>query len=107
MNRGDIYLCDFGDPIGHEQGFRRPAVIVSASELSRHGLPIVLPVTRTKRGYPTHVEIDGTLPVTSYAQCEQIRTVSAKRLVRRLGSLDEADVSRIDVILRRILALRA
>lgn len=105
MNRGDIYLCDFGDPIGHEQGFRRPAVLVSASELSRHGLPIVLPVTRTKRGYPTHVEIDGALPVTSYAQCEQVRTVSARRLTRRLGAVDLVALNQIDVILRRILAL--
>jgi len=29
VKRGDIYLCDFGSPIGHEQGFQRPALIVS------------------------------------------------------------------------------
>lgn len=105
MRRGEVYLCDFGDPIGHEQGFRRPAVVVSHDEMSRYGLPIVLPVTRTKRGYPTHVELDGVLPVTSYVQCEQIRTVSAKRLLRPLAVLDDVAIMRIDVILHRILAL--
>lgn len=105
MRRGDIYLCDFGDPVGHEQGFRRPALVVSHDEISRHGLPIVLPITRTKRGYATHIELEGVLPVTSYIQCEQVRTVSAQRLVRPLASLDELTLSRVDVILRRILAL--
>lgn len=105
MNRGDIYLCDFGNPIGYEQGFRRPALIVSHNEMSRHGLPIVLPITRTKRGYATHIELDGVLPVTSYVQCEQIRTVSTKRLVRPLASLDNVDLARVELVLRRILSL--
>lgn len=105
MRRGDVYLCDFGDPVGHEQGFHRPAVIVSATAMSSFGLPVVLPVTRTKRGYVTHVEIDGVLPVTSYVQCEQIRVVSSDRLIRPLASLGQVDLMRIETILRRILEL--
>ncbi len=103
VNRGDIYLCDFGTPIGHEPGFRRPALVISRNELSRHGVPIVLPVTRTKRGYATHVELDGVLPVVSYVQCELIRAVSTDRLIRPLASLDVADLATIEAILRRIL----
>ena len=105
MNRGDIYLCDFGDPLGHEPAFRRPAVLISAPELSRFGLPIVLPVTRTKREYPTHVEIEGVLPVTSYIQCEQIRAVAAERLLRRVGTLDALVLLKVEALLRRILAI--
>jgi mRNA interferase MazF len=105
VRRGDIYLCDFGSPIGHEQGFQRPALIVSHDELARYGLPVVLPVTRTKRGYPSHVELDGVLPVTSYVQCEQIRTVSAERMIRPLGSIDDPTLMRVEQILRRLLVL--
>ena len=105
MRRGDIYLCDFGNPIGHEQGFQRPALIVSHDEMARYGLPVVLPVTRTKRGYPTHVELDGVLPVTSYVQCEQIRTVSTERLIRPLGTINDLTLMHIEQILRRILML--
>lgn len=105
MNRGDIYLCDFGDPIGSEQGFHRPAVIISASQMSRFSLPIVLPVTRTKLGYATHVELENALPVTSYVQCEQIRVVSTERLIRRVGTVDGVDIIRVESILRRILQL--
>ena len=105
MNRGDIYLCDFGDPIGSEQGFNRPAVIISASEMSRFGLPIMLPITRTRLGYATHVELEKALPVTSYVQCEQIRVVSTERLIRQVGTVDGVDVIRIENVIRRILQL--
>lgn len=105
MRRGDIYLCDFGNPIGHEQGFQRPALIVSHDEMARYGLPVVLPVTRTKRGYPTHVELDGVLPVASYVQCEQIRTVSTERMIRPLASISDLTLMHIEQILRRILML--
>ena len=105
VSRGDIYLCDFGTPIGHEPGFRRPAVVVSHDQLSRHGVPVVLPVTRTRRGYPTHVELDGVLPVVSYVQCELIRAVSVNRLIRPLASLHNTQLAKIEAILRRILDL--
>ncbi|HEU5008242.1 MAG TPA: type II toxin-antitoxin system PemK/MazF family toxin [Jatrophihabitantaceae bacterium] len=105
VNRGDVYLCDFGSPTGHEPGFRRPAVIVSPEQLNRHGTPVVLPVTRSRRGYPTHVELDGPLPITSYVQCELIRAVSADRLLRQVASVDAVHLAQIDLILRRILGL--
>lgn len=105
MNRGDIYLCDFGDPLGSEPGFHRPAVIISASEMSRFGLPIVLPITRTKLGYASHIEIENALPVTSYVQCELIRVVSTQRLLRRVGEVEGVDVIRIETVLRRLLKL--
>jgi mRNA interferase MazF len=105
VRRGDVYLCDFGNPIGHEQGFRRPALIVSHDEMARHGLPVVLPITRTKRGYPTHLELDDVLPVTSYVQCEQIRVISIQRLIRPVGTVGSLTMMRIEQILRRILAL--
>lgn len=105
VRRAEVYLCDFGSPLGHEPGFRRPAVVVSHDELSRHGVPIVLPVTRTRRGYPTHVELDGVLPVVSYVQCELIRAVSAERLIRPVASLDVVHLARIETVLRRILDL--
>jgi mRNA-degrading endonuclease toxin of MazEF toxin-antitoxin module len=68
-------------------------------------------VTRTKRGYPTHVEIDPTqspesrLDTISYAQTENIRVMPFKRLVRPLGRLPAGDMSRVEETLRRVLVL--
>ncbi len=105
MSRSEVWLCDFGSPVGHEPAYRRPAVVISHDQLNRHGIVIVLPVTRTQRGYPTHVVLDGVLPVVSYVQCELVRAVSAERLVRKVGSLDIVDQTAVDAIVRRLLAL--
>jgi mRNA-degrading endonuclease toxin of MazEF toxin-antitoxin module len=45
------------------------------------------------------------LPVASYVQCELIRAVAAERLMRRVGAVDTAYLTKIDIILRRILQL--
>ncbi len=49
VSRGEIWLVDFGTPIGHEQGYQLPAMIVSADRMntSTAGLVIVVPLTRT------------------------------------------------------------
>jgi mRNA interferase MazF len=105
VRRGDIWLCDFGQPQGHEPGFRRPAVVLSDDRLNRHGIAVVLPVTRTARGYPTHVELDGALPVVSYVQCELLRAVSTDRVERRVGTVGPVEQGAIDSIIRRLLAV--
>lgn len=98
--RGEIWLTDFGTPIGHEQGYRRPAVVLSADRLnaSRAGLVIVIPMTTARRGIPTHVEIEAGpsgLAQTSYAKAEDIKSVSVDRLVHRLGQAPTTDVARL------------
>lgn len=89
--RGDIWLVDFGEPIGREQAGRRPAVVVSADPLnqSRAGVVVVVPCTTAPRGLPSHIELDPTssgLDEVTYAKCEDIKSVSERRLVGRLGT---------------------
>jgi mRNA interferase MazF len=88
--RGEIWLVDFGVPIGREQAGRRPAVIVSADPLneSRSGVVIVVPCTTTPRGLPSHIELDPAssgLDDVTYAKCEDVKSISDERLVTRLG----------------------
>ena len=35
--RGEVWMVDLGDPVGHEQGYRRLAVAISADRLHRIG----------------------------------------------------------------------
>jgi mRNA interferase MazF len=79
--------------------------VVTPELMNRFGVPVVLPITRTARGYPTHVELDGVLPVVSYVQCELIRAVAQDRFIRLLATVDAAALAKVSVILRRILAL--
>lgn len=104
MRRGDVWLCDFGEPIGHEPGSIRPAVMVSANQTAEFNLPIVVPVSRTRRGYPTHIEIElGGEP--SYVQCELLTVRSAQRLVHKVGELTDVEMLQVEKVLRRLLVL--
>lgn len=108
--RGEIWLVDFGDPVGHEQGYRRPALIVSADGLnrSRAELVIVVPVTTTRRGLPSHIEIESGasgLTHTSYAKTEDVKSVSTRRLIQRLGVIPSDGLRGAEHALRLLLDL--
>ena len=88
--RGDIWLIDFGSPIGREQAGVRPAVVISSNLLNESpaGVLIVIPCTTTQRDLPSHIELDAAesgLDATSYAKCEDLKSVAEERLVSRLG----------------------
>jgi mRNA interferase MazF len=69
----------------------------------------ILPLTRTHRERTTHVEVESGeatgLAVTSYVKSEDIRAISPDRLRHQLGRVDPLVMMRVDVILRRLLAL--
>lgn len=108
--RAEIWLLDFGDPVGREQSGKRPAVVVSADLLndSGAGVIVVVPITTAYRGLPSHIEIDrGTsgLDEVSYAKCEDVKSVSEQRLIGRLGAVDEQAIFQIGRALRFLLDL--
>jgi mRNA interferase MazF len=85
-------------------------VVVSSDSFNRSaaGLVMVLPLTRTRRGIPFHVEVrplEGGLRSTSYVLCDQIRTVAKERLGTRRGEMTQATMHRIVERLRVLLDL--
>ncbi len=110
MRRGEIHLADLGDPFGHEQGFVRPVVLLSSQPWLDSHPPVVhvVPITRTRRGAPTHVEVEpgaSGLAATGYLKCEDLRSISPGRLERRFGEVDEVVLMRVETILRRLLSI--
>ncbi len=108
--RGEVWLVDFGEPVGREQSGTRPAVVVSADALneSRASVVVVVPITTAYRGLPSHVEIDvdgSGLDEVSYAKCEDVKSVSEQRLVGRLGSAGEQAMFEAARALRFLLDL--
>lgn len=108
--RGDIWLVDFGPPVGREQAGKRPAVVVSADALNDgpSGVVMVVPVTSARRGLPSHVEIDAGdsgLDDVSYAKCEDLKSVSDRRLISRLGAADVEAVFEMERAIRFLLDL--
>jgi mRNA interferase MazF len=115
MLRGEIWQVDLDPARGSEPSKSRPAVVVSndranatASRLGR-GVVTVVPVTSNIAAiYPFQVLLPAAttgLVVDSKAQAEQIRSVAAERLRRRIGRLSPHELARIDRALRLHLEL--
>lgn len=107
LTSGDVVLLNFGVPEGHEVGFPRPAVIVTASDILAEGARVVqvVPLTSTIRDYSTEVVVpvdpSNGLEVDSAAQCQQIRSVSVMRIGTTIGSISSVQLRQI----REVLAL--
>ena len=89
--QGEIWLFD-PDPIkGRELGRKvRPALIVSSDSFNEglSELVIVIPITSKDRGIISHIRFDppeGGIKVPSFAVCEQIRSISKNRLIKKMG----------------------
>lgn len=103
-------MADLGDLVGREQGARRPVLILNDQAWldSRPPVVAVVPFTRTRRDWPTHVEVEpgaSGLQATSYAKCEDLRSVSPLCLTRRFGRVDPPALASVERNLRRLLGL--
>lgn len=74
--RGDAVWINLNPQAGHEQGGRRPAVVLSPSAYNgRVGLALFCPVTNQVKGYPFEVPIPAGLGVTGVALADQVRSL--------------------------------
>jgi mRNA interferase MazF len=109
-SRGEVWLVDLNPVRGHEQAGRRPALVVSADDFNRGaaGLVIIVPMTTRERGIPLHVSVDppeGGIKRRSFIKCEDVRSVSEQRLVRRFGVVSRETVALVADRLRIVLDL--
>ncbi len=107
VKRGDVLLGDPDPIVGHEQGGRRPFLVVSVGQMNRSParMAITVPLTTTDRRNKLHVRVEppeGGLDRVSFAMPEMVRSVSTIRLQRRLGRVSihtvEAVASRIGLL---------
>lgn len=110
MQRGDVWLVDLEPTIGNEQGGHRPVIVVSSDGYNRRRVRVVVvvPLTRTDRGYPTHLPLaagNGGLDYHSFAMTEQIRVASLERFGRWLGRMDRETMDRLSALLIDVLEL--
>jgi mRNA interferase MazF len=108
--RGEIWEVNLNPTVGREQSGSRPALIVSDNGLNSgpRELVVVIPVTGTARGLPTHIPVippEGGLTKPSVIMAEQVRSVSKDRLGHRYGVVTEATMDQVDQILRIVLSL--
>jgi len=96
FRQGDVWLVHF------DEGWERPAVIVSRPELNRGHSVLVVPCTSSllseRADSPNHVLLPqglGGLTKPSVAQAHLIQPVPTARLVSRLGALEPEHLGEI------------
>jgi mRNA interferase MazF len=95
VKRGEVWSVVLNPTKGSEQQGERPAVIVSPDTMNESlDTKVVIPLTTRLKNWPSRVltEFNST---KGQAMCEQIRTVSSKRLQRKLGTLSDGEVVEI------------
>jgi mRNA interferase MazF len=111
MKRGDIFWCDLEPRRGHEQGEKRPVLVVSVDAYndSRSPLVAVVPLTRSPTKNPLHVALttDETgLDSASTALIDHARFLDRSRLGKTAaGRLTAQAQGRVDRNLARVLGL--
>jgi mRNA interferase MazF len=99
--RGDIHWADLNPVIGSEQGGFRPVLILSHNVFNdRSGTVIAVAITSQpqRAGFPLTLELSDTkLPKKSWAKISQVRTLSTKRIGKKIASASAEElVSIID-----------
>ena len=97
--RGDIVWANLDPTIGNEQQGLRPVIVISQAIFNnRSGTVIALALTsqQPKAGFPLTLELKSKgLPKRSWVKIGQIRTLSVKRLTKKLGKADPEELDRI------------
>jgi mRNA interferase MazF len=97
--RGDIYWADLNPVIGSEQGGLRPVLILSHNVFNeRSGTVIAVAITSQpqRAGYPLTFELSDTkLPKKSWVKISQIRTLSVKRIHKKISKTSEEKLAMI------------
>jgi mRNA interferase MazF len=110
--RGAVVEVNLEPVVGSEANKTRPCVVIQNDVGNRFSpIVIVAAITGTEnvpRQYPVDVPVprgEGGLVKDSVVQCNQIRSIDEKRLVKTLGQLKTATMIRIDKALKISLAL--
>jgi mRNA interferase MazF len=118
LRRGQIVLAELDPVVGAEQGKTRPVVVLSndaaneVANLTRRSVVTVATLTsrvrpvEQRRPYQAVITAEESgLAVDSTVQGEQLRAISATRIVRSLGFLNAEAMARVDEAVRWQLAL--
>jgi mRNA interferase MazF len=105
--RGEIRWADLNPVRGHEQGGRRPVLVLSHdvfNERSRTVIAVALTSQEPEAGFPLTLESKAHgLPRRSWIKISQIRTLSADRIGGLLARSAEEELARVIDGLRELV----
>lgn len=109
IRRGDVFFFDKNSiRVGVEQDGGRPGIIVSNDYSNRHSefVEVVYCTTQPKKNMITHIKIPSMSQDTT-ALCEQVHTLSKKKIVNRKGRITDEEMQKINKALLANFGLKA
>ncbi len=99
FKRGELWRFNPDPTMGREQAKVRPCLIISSDQFnsSPAELLIILPLTSTNRGIPSHIATKTSrLKNISYIMCEQVHSVSKIRMIDHLGIVENQVLRQVE-----------
>jgi mRNA interferase MazF len=97
--RGEIRWADLNPVRGHEQGGKRPVVIISQDVFNeRSGTVIAMAVTSQpqRAGFPLTLSLESAnLPKRSWVKIGQVRTLSVERIGELVDSVSPEQMNQL------------
>ena len=115
MKRGDIVLVDLPELVsgtGHEQTGTRPSLIVHNDTTSQI-LSVIMMIPFTSRvssqKFPHTIAVQpsvkNSLNAPYFLMIFQLRAIDKRRIVKKIGQLEESIMNQVDEEMKRLLGL--
>jgi len=93
----DVYWANLNPTVGREQSGHRPVLVISNDIENQMDIITVIPITSKKSGrkvYPNEIlmTLNGKEAILL---CHQVRTISKKRLDKKMATLDKGLQGRV------------
>ena len=107
MKRGEVYWADLSGYEGHEQGKKRPVLIIQNDIGNKNScMTIIAPITTQSRDFVTHVYCrKQSLDYRSQVLLEQIRAIDKRRIESYVCTLNPDVMAEVDEKIKISLAL--
>jgi mRNA interferase MazF len=104
---GEVLWVDFGQPIGREQGGRRPALVLTSRDYNlRSSVFIVCPISRTERNWPFSVATSQIGKLEGFVLVDQIKVIDpAVRAFKSAGRVTSETLSEVRGVLAALLGI--
>lgn len=106
--RGEIYWANLNPIVENDHTVQRPVLILSKHVFNKYSgtvIGIALTSQPQRAGFPLTLELDERLPQHSWAKISQIRTLSTKRLGKKIGKASAKELELIISGLNEIIGI--
>jgi len=110
MRQGEIWEINLSPTVGAEIKKKRPAVIINDDAIGILPLKVIVPITAWKDRYHGAIwmvridpDSENKLSKLSAIDTFQIRSISTKRLVRKVGSVSSIVLDQVKTAIKAVI----